>query len=208
MRKAMQAVAMAALLSSSLAFAQSKPASSSKDESVSAEDRRQIEQLVQQNDRAIQKGDVEKFSAHFTEDATLVNPIGHTLEGQAEIREQYTKDFEGVLDDTTAVTTITTLRPIAPGVILLDAERVLRGPNLPSGPGEPLKVHLTGILEKSGEGFRIADARSFTFLDPEAPAVGGAGQAGQDAESTCPCPMMEEGMGPMGPPTMREQQRD
>jgi uncharacterized protein (TIGR02246 family) len=98
----------------------------------------------------------------FTEDASLVNPFGERADGRADIAAMYSAYFGTMLRDTSTAVTLGAVRGIDATHALIDGEQTIVGPD-----GEPvLAVHLTALLRRDGDDWRLLDARPYVVALP------------------------------------------
>ncbi|MEO6812928.1 MAG: SgcJ/EcaC family oxidoreductase [Ginsengibacter sp.] len=81
-----------------------------------------IQTILQKQEEAWNKHDVDAMSAYFTKDATLVNFLGMFWKSKAEIRENLGRINEDVFKHTSIKLSLKELKIVAPGVAVANIE--------------------------------------------------------------------------------------
>jgi uncharacterized protein (TIGR02246 family) len=94
----------------------------------------------------------------FVEDGSLINPFGERADGRPAVAAMYAEYFKGLLSGTTTEVTVQTVRPVGADHAFVDGEQTIDGPD-----GETvLAVHVSALLRREHETWRMVDARPFT----------------------------------------------
>lgn len=114
-----------------------------------------IRKVVQQYDDARNRGDWKVLSEIFTEDADQLTSAAETRKGRAQIEKGAAQNTATVYKGGKYVTTIETVRMLAPGVALADGTFEIG--NIKGG---SRRGRQTLVLLKSGDRWRITALRS------------------------------------------------
>jgi|tagenome__1003787_1003787.scaffolds.fasta_scaffold20788754_1 uncharacterized protein (TIGR02246 family) len=96
----------------------------------------------------------------FTDDGSLVSSFGERADGRTAIAAMYTEYFRGgLLSGTSTAVSPGPVRAVGEGHALADAEQTIRGPE----GNVVLVVHLTTLLRREPEGWRIVDGRPHAY---------------------------------------------
>jgi|SRR5579872_1326055 len=102
------------------------------------------------------------FAAFFTEDGSLINPLGERADGRDSLGAMYSEYFGGMLKGTTTTINATHLREIDPDHVFSDADQTIY-----SASGEVvLALHVANLLRRDGDGWRLVDSRPYAFPPP------------------------------------------
>ena len=113
------------------------------------------------------KGDAKAMAAFWTEDATLVNPVGVTGTGRAEVEKIIATDSGTILKGAKMTMTVKHVRMIGKDAAWVDLEQGVDGATGPDGkPMPPMTFHVPSLLVKKGKDWMIAEARPYAFLPP------------------------------------------
>jgi uncharacterized protein (TIGR02246 family) len=116
------------------------------------------------------KGDAKAATAFFADDATLVNPIGKSGKGSAEIEKVITEDLATILKGTTSEMKVANYRAVGKDAAFVDLEQTVTGVKAPDGkPLPPVTFHVPALLIKKGKVWLIAEARPYAYLPPPPP---------------------------------------
>lgn len=98
-------------------------------------------------------------ASFFAEDGALINPFGQRADGRAAIAAMYAEYFGGMLHGTSSTVKITNVRAVENNHAFVDGEQTIYAPD----GSIVLAVHLAALLRRDGDGWRIVDARPYTF---------------------------------------------
>jgi uncharacterized protein (TIGR02246 family) len=119
------------------------------------------------------KGDAKAVAAFFTDDATLVNPIGITAKGNAEVEKVIADDIATILKDAKMEMKVVDFRAIGKDSAWVEVEHTISGAKGPDGKVAPtLTLHVPILMLKKGKSWQIAEARPYAYL-PAPPAPKG-----------------------------------
>jgi uncharacterized protein (TIGR02246 family) len=136
------------------------PASSTKDE-----------EAINQNARAFfaawNKNDVKGLIAHWTDDATLINPFGRIAHGKAEIEKLFTDEQTTVFKGSTAKIGEVKVHMLKPGLAFTDLDMTIDGAHGADGAAlTQLKYHVSTVVEKKGDEWLFLETRPYAFTLP------------------------------------------
>ncbi len=114
------------------------------------------------------KHDIKAMMTCWADDATLINPMGRTAHGKAEVEAVLTDEHNTMFKASTAtVVDMKVTRSLGPNMVLFDGTLMLDGAVASDGSAMPqLKFHLTGVAEKRGSNWVFLDARPYQFITP------------------------------------------
>ena len=112
--------------------------------------------------------DAATMASFWTDDATLINPMGRLAHGKAEIQKLLTDEQTTVFrSSTAAVVDLKVTRPLGPNMAFCDGEMTVDGAVGPDGAEMPqMKIHLAVIMERKGDRWMFAEARPYAFIQP------------------------------------------
>ena len=112
--------------------------------------------------------DVKTMASFWTDDATLINPMGRVAHGRADIEKLLSDEQTSVFKASTAkVVDLKVTRPLGASLVFCDGEMTVDGAQAPDGSALPqMKMHLAMVLEKSGGRWMFAEARPYAFAQP------------------------------------------
>ncbi|HVM32571.1 MAG TPA: nuclear transport factor 2 family protein [bacterium] len=164
----------------SMVFAQSAPTASpavaapapvKKKKMMGGGDEQGIKKAFNAVATAWNDGDAKKVASFFTNDATLINPMGQQGQGRDGVLQVITNDLTGPLKGTQQTFTDFSITFVMPNLALVDCTANLTGMTAPDGTAAPATVfHFFGIVVNRGNGWQARTARIFAFL----PAPGAA----------------------------------
>jgi len=153
------------LLATVVSFALAAPAraASSKDEDA-------IKARVADFIALFSKGDVKGMLPFWTDDAMLVNPVGMSGKGPAEIEKIFTSDA-AFFKDSKMEMKVVEYRPIGKDAAWIEIEHSVSGGHSPDGKAmPPMTFHVPALMVKKGKTWLIAEARPYAYLPPPAGA--------------------------------------
>lgn len=104
------------------------------------------------------------FADNFSEDGSLINPFGERADGRSAVAAMYSAYFSGMLKGTRTTIALDSVRSVEADHALADAEQKILAAN-----GEVLlALHVTNLLRRDGEGWRLVDSRPYAFSTPPA----------------------------------------
>jgi uncharacterized protein (TIGR02246 family) len=119
---------------------------------------------------AFNKADAKVLAAMFSDDATLVNPVGKSAKGPAEIEKLITEDLTTFLKGTTSELKVVSYRAVGKDAAFIEVEQTVTGAKAPDGKAlPPLTFHVPSLLLKKGKVWSIAELRPYAYL-PTPPA--------------------------------------
>lgn len=99
------------------------------------------------------------LAGFFAEDGTLVNPFGQRADGRHAVAGMYSDYFGGMLAGTSTSITLDTVRDLGGQRAFVDGKQTIVG----SDGSEILAVHLAALLQREDAGWRLVDARPYTY---------------------------------------------
>jgi uncharacterized protein (TIGR02246 family) len=115
-----------------------------------------IRRVVQQHDEARNRSDWKALGDLFTDDAEQLTSTGEWRRGRAEIEKGVAQATTTAYKGSKYTTTVERLRMVAPNVALADGAFEIAN----IGGGGSRRGHMTYVLVKSGDRWRIAASRS------------------------------------------------
>lgn len=114
------------------------------------------------------KNDVKTMTTFWTDDATLINPLGRKAHGPAEIEKLFTDEQTTVFKGSTAkILDLEVTRTLGSNMVLVDGEMTVDDAHGPDGAALPqMKFHLAAVMVKKGGHWMYAEARPYAFLPP------------------------------------------
>jgi uncharacterized protein (TIGR02246 family) len=149
------------LVATAVSFALAAPAraASSKDEDA-------IKARVADFIALFNKGDVKGMAAFWTDDAMLVNPVGMSGKGTAEIEKIFTGDT-AFFKDSKMEMKVVEFRPVGKDAAWVELEHSVTGAHTPDGKAmPPMTFHVPTLMVKKGKTWMIAEARPYAYLPP------------------------------------------
>jgi uncharacterized protein (TIGR02246 family) len=148
------------LIAALVLFSAASASAASKDEDA-------IKARVAEFSALFSKGDAKALSAFWTDDGTLVNPVGIKGKGPAEIEKVIAGDLATILKDTQMEMTLVGYRAVGKDAAWVDLEHSVTGAKAPDGKAlPPLTIHVPSLLVKKGKTWMIAEARPYAYLPP------------------------------------------
>jgi len=108
---------------------------------------------------AWKSNDGASVASFFVEDGSLINPFGERADGRAAIADMYSDYFGGMLRDTSTSVELASVRSVGSDHAFADGEQTIYAAN-----GDVvLAVHISALLRRDGDIWRIVDGRPYTF---------------------------------------------
>lgn len=132
-----------------------------------------IKQTAESFFNAWNEHDAKKMAALWTDDATLINPMGRKAHGKAEIEQLLTDEQTTVFRNSTAkLVDLQVTRRLGPNLVFCDGEVMVDGIQAPDGSPLPsMRVHLVQLMERKGGRWLVAEARPYAFREPRSGAT-------------------------------------
>ena len=110
--------------------------------------------------------DVKAMATHWTDNATLINPMGRMALGKVEIEKLFTDEQSGIFKTSTAaLVEMKITRQLGSQMALCDGDMTVDGAVGPDGSAMPqMKIHLAVIMAKHGSSWLLQDARPYAFV--------------------------------------------
>ncbi|MDQ7911289.1 SgcJ/EcaC family oxidoreductase [Phytohabitans sp. ZYX-F-186] len=126
-----------------------------------------IVELHQALDNAWNAGDADAFAARWTEDGTVVSPLGQASVGRAAIRTDEAAAFNGPMKGTRHKLTVSHMYWPEPNIVVIDGDAEISGFRDDGGaPQPPLTAKFTSVcVQQQGKWF-ISHLRSYVYLKP------------------------------------------
>ena len=151
--KIVRFVALAAFTSlTSLAAASPAVAAASKDEDA-------VKARVAEFIADFNKGDAKAVSAFWTDDGSLVNPVGQKGTGPAGVEKVIAADLATILKDAKMEMRVVDFRPVGKDAAWVELEHTVTGAKGPDGKVMPtMTFHVPCLMVKKGKNWMIAEA--------------------------------------------------
>ncbi len=119
------------------------------------------------------KGDAKGLAAFWTEDGSLVNPVGQKGTGPAGVEKVIAADLATILKDTKMEMKVVQFRAVGKDSAWIELEHSVTGARGPDGKPMPtLTFHVPCLMAKKGKTWMIEEARPYAYLPPPpAPAA-------------------------------------
>ncbi len=121
-----------------------------------------VDQMKSTMDRistASESNDGAAVASFFVDDGTLISPFGERADGRAAIASIYSAYFGGMLRDSSTTFTLDSVRPVDNNHAFVDGEQTIHAPD----GTVVLVVHLAVLMRHDSDGWRMVDARPYTF---------------------------------------------
>jgi uncharacterized protein (TIGR02246 family) len=118
---------------------------------------------------AFNRFDAKAVASFWTEDGTLLNPIGNYGRGRAGVEKVFREDAQRLLAGSTSSITVRSARPVGTDTLFLDCDHEVRNCRMPDGTTGTMALHLVVLAQRTADGWRWADARPYAFVRPPQP---------------------------------------
>lgn len=130
-------------------------------------DKAAIERVSNEFIAAWNAHDPKKMAAVWAEDGDLINPMGQSAHGRADIEKFFEKEQSTAMKGTTYKLESMSVRELGPNVASADWESVVTGMVDPSGKEmPPFKHHVFVVYVKKGGHWHTASVRAFGYQTP------------------------------------------
>ena len=116
---------------------------------------------------AFNRFDAKAVASFFSDDGTLLNPMGNYGRGRAGVEKVFRDDAQKFLAGSTSTFTVKSARTVGNDCLLLDCDHEARGARLPDGTTGTMMVHLVLLAQRRGESWKWLDARPYVFVRRE-----------------------------------------
>jgi uncharacterized protein (TIGR02246 family) len=98
-------------------------------------------------------------ASFFVEDGAMITPFGQRADGRTAIAAIYSEHFAGMLRETSTTFSLASVRAVENNHAFADGEQTIHAPD-----GHViLVVHIAALLRREDEGWRVVEARPYTF---------------------------------------------
>lgn len=113
--------------------------------------------------------DVKTMATFWTDDATLINPMGRMAHGRADIEKLLSDEQSTMFKASTAkLVGMKVTRSLGSNMALCDGEMTVDGALGPDGSAmAQMKIHLAMIMEMKGGRWLFAEGRPYSFVQPQ-----------------------------------------
>jgi uncharacterized protein (TIGR02246 family) len=116
------------------------------------------------------KNDAKAMAALWTEDGTLINPVGRFASGPADIEKVFVDEHAQMFKDTTYKVSEVKIQSITPDVMVADVTANISGIHAADGSAAPDYLHhVTWVFVKKDGKWMTAAARPYQFMKPAEP---------------------------------------
>jgi uncharacterized protein (TIGR02246 family) len=122
---------------------------------------REVDAVLARVGAGFDRGDGDAVAANWTEDGTLIDPMGVVASGRETVARIATFDGAMLFRGTRSTFTRDSLRPLGDSAVLVDATHAVTG-------ATTMQLHVVFLMVKVNGAWRIADARPYTFMPPSA----------------------------------------
>lgn len=163
MKKALKTMVTALILATFASLSYATPAR------AAAKDEDAVKARVAEFVAAFGKGDAKAAAMFFTDDAMLVNPMGISGKGNAEVEKIIAGDA-AMLKDGKMEMKVVEFRAVGKDAAWVELEHTVTGAKGPDGKVMPtMTFHVPTLMVKKGKLWQIAEARPYAYL-PAPPA--------------------------------------
>jgi uncharacterized protein (TIGR02246 family) len=149
--------------------APAKPAKKMKAMKAAGGDEEGIKKTFSEVSEAWATGDAKALAAHFTDDSSIINPMGMEGHGKAEVLKVIQGEFEGPMKGTQQTFDDFNFTWVMPNLALVDCTGTVTGMKKPDGTdADPMKIHVYGVVVNRGKGWQSRAIRAYAFLKPPA----------------------------------------
>lgn len=142
-----------------------------------------IKKMFDDFTQAWNSGDIDGMASHFTDDATLINPMGMDGHGMAGVKKVFEADFAGPMKGTQQSYDNFNFIWVMNNMALVDTDATVTGMKKPDGTNAgPMKIHVYGVIVNRGKGWKARAIRAYAYLQPTTDASTAAAPA--DASTT------------------------
>jgi uncharacterized protein (TIGR02246 family) len=127
-------------------------------------ERRELDAFIDSFMAAWNRHDAAGMGAHWVEEGDLLNTRGHHAQGRAAVEELLGSEHAGPMRDTHTAMTLTSLRTLAPGMVLADARMTVEGVRSPDGKTRPVPMQVAFVAVRRPEGWRYLAVRPYAFV--------------------------------------------
>ncbi len=124
-----------------------------------------LEATVKEFNEAFNRFDAAAVASFWTEDGTLISPIGTFGEGRAGVERVYQSDAATILEGSRSHFTIQRARRVAADCVLMDLQHELENCRMPDGSRGTMTLHTVILARRSGDQWRWCDARPYRFAE-------------------------------------------
>ncbi len=125
-----------------------------------------LEETRKKFNEAFNRFDPKEVASYWTEDGTLINPVGESGMGRDGVAKVYGKDAETILKGSTSTFTIQGARKLGADLAFLDLDHDIQGFKFLDGSSGPMKLHVVILAQKKGKSWKWLDARPYAFIKP------------------------------------------
>ncbi len=113
------------------------------------------------------KHDVDGMVAHWTRNASLINPMGRKAKGKDEIRALLNDEQTTIFRQSIAKIVSLDAKRVGDRLAWYDAEMTVDNALGPDGAAMPqMKMHIAGLMQRKGHKWLLYAARPYAFLPP------------------------------------------
>ncbi len=127
-----------------------------------------LEATVARFAEAFNRFDAAAVASFWTDDGTLMNPLGNSGEGRPAIERVFREDAQAILEGTTSRFLIQRVRHVG-GCAFLDLEHHVQDFRMPDGSRGTVKLHVVALAQKQGDEWRWLDVRPYRFVERPGP---------------------------------------
>ncbi len=135
-----------------------------------------IQKRIGEFQEAWDKHDAKAIAGFWAEDGDLVNPMGMSATGRADIEKLVAGDLANVVRDGKTTFGNAKIRYVKPDVVVIDMTHEISGAHGPDGSAMPTaKVLVTAVgMKKNGTWWWVAARPMIPFMPPAPPAASAA----------------------------------
>ncbi len=151
--------------------------------SPAAHDEAGIQKTFAKVSEAWSAGSAAGVASFFTEDGSLINPMGMEGKGLAGVKKVIEAELAGPMKGTQQTFDDFSFTWVMSNFALIDCTATVSGMKKADGmDAEPMKVHVYGAIVNRGKGWKARSIRAFAYLQPPSAEAASAVPAPADAD--------------------------
>lgn len=128
-----------------------------------------LEATVKGFNDAFNRFDAAEVASYWTDDGTLISPVGSFGEGRSGVEQVFQSDAATFLEGSHSTFTIARARRVGGDCALLDLDHQVRDCRMPDGSRGTMKLHVVILATRVGDQWRWLDARPYRFVERTQP---------------------------------------
>jgi uncharacterized protein (TIGR02246 family) len=113
--------------------------------------------------KAWNRGDAAALANAYAEDGKLIGPFGQINETRASIQAAFGDLFATLMRDSRTSFDLESVRELAPGLVVVDANQHVEGLQTPGGAVDQ-DFHVVIVGRRTGDAWQLLEGRAYAFL--------------------------------------------